>query len=358
MFYNKGMIRLFFMTFFVFLVSFPFLQGQELATAPEEGTEAELTENLPSPFPLSQLLTIALRKSVSWAPDWELRIPPDAFRVNGSQPSSITLLIGEEKYRTLWDRRGALIEFPFLLNGSFAQVKVTLNSSGVISRFNITERIETEVKVEREYSEYEGLYEDYAVNGIETEIIWVERLWQVDFIERDFARARITQDETTFFAALRYNPLHSSETWFDAEGTMLTHFTFRSQYSDGKLNLLEFVSRSEEGEEEEWYHYNSFGLVSEIESPQGLFRASYSGERHPRYWRQHTEDLQNNYYLQWDLRGFLNRMVYEENSSESAYEYTVDNRGNWVERRETIMIPQFGVLAPSPGLTIKRIITY
>jgi hypothetical protein len=72
--------------------------------------------------------------------------------------------------------------------------------------------------------------------------------------------------------------------------------------------------------------------------------------------------------LQWDERGLLVRLsgggpAGEEGSTaaeflESRYDYTLDARENWTERRERKMARRFGALAAGPGPVIKRVIQY
>jgi len=303
---------------FIFFYAFSLLYGQNLET--ESGnTEGNVASDLANPFPLGTLLLTASQKNISWNPNWDIAIPPDAFTVLNRKPVSITLIINEEKYRLVWDQKGFLTEFPTLLNGSFAQVKVSYNNSGAVRGFLITEK---------------------------------EKNWQVDFIGKEIltSLARVTQDET-------YNPTNIVETWFSVEGNTLANFTIRSVYMNGNIDMLSLVSYVNEEETTVWHYYNSFGHISEIADQNSVFSALYTQENRPRYWKQFTEDGQKNYVLQWDNRGFLNR-IYNDDFSESYYEYTLDNRGNWIERREVRMIPQGGILVPYEGLTIKRLISY
>jgi len=310
---------------FIFFCAFSFLYGQNLET--NGNTEENTALDLPNPFPLGTILLTTSQKNILWNPNWDIAIPPDAFTVLNRKPISITLLVNEGKYNLVWDRKGFLAEFPILLNGSFAQVKVFYNNSGVVRGFLITEK---------------------------------ERVWQVDFIGKEILTsiARITQDETIYFVALSYNPTNIIETWFSVEGNMLANFTIRSVYTNGNnIDMLSLISYVNEEETTVWYYYNSFGYISEIEAQNSVFSVLYTQEKRPRYWKQSTEDGQKNYVLQWDNRGFLNR-IYNDDLSELYYEYTLDNRGNWIERREVRMVPQGGILVPYEGLTIKRLITY
>ena len=344
----KSMTRRFFSLIFIFLYTLSFLDGQETEYTGVEALTAEIgaadddiaeIENLPAIpkiFPLGPIIKAVSQRNVSWRPDWTLAIPPDAFRVLNGRPSSIVLIINEGEFRASWDRSGNLLEFPFLLDGSFVQVKLSFVpcGSGDIMAFSV---------------------------------IGAELNTKVEFIgeESRSSLARVTDQEgNVFFTALRYTRLSIEETLFDVEGNMLAHFSSGSKYINGIANMLALVSYTSEsaGEEIEWYHYDSFGHISEVQTPHGVFSALYSSERRARHWRQNNiEGVQEDYTLQWDNVGFLNR-IYGVNPPELfreyVYEYKLDARGNWIERHETLMLPVFGVLAPSSGLTVRRIITY
>jgi hypothetical protein len=85
----------------------------------------------------------------------------------------------------------------------------------------------------------------------------------------------------------------------------------------------------------------------------------------PRYWERRPvseADEAGNFSLQWDEANFLVRIRGEPENSGSfvdyRYEYELDEKGNWIERRETRMIRAFDLLVPSPGITIKRVLEY
>ncbi|MDR2485334.1 MAG: hypothetical protein LBD55_08065 [Treponema sp.] len=337
-------MRRFSLLAFVFFISLSLLPGQEdqETGVPEDAVESENQETAdkPAPFPLGPILVSALQKGVPWRPDWGLAMPPDAFRLVSGRPLSITLTINEEKYRVLWDRKGALLEFPLALNGVFVQVQAVFRSSGAMQSLIIT---------------------------------GAEPPRQIDFIGKEvpLSLARVTQDGTVCFVALRYDPVDIAETWYDQEGTALAGFISRSRYTRGYPNILTLESRYEGKETSEWYYYDSFGNISEIQAPGAVFSVLYSREQHPRYWKRRIFDASNpdvpalleNYTLQWDEQGLLVRMAGisgrdDSDAADFRYEYTLDSRGNWIERREIRMIRRLGVLVSSPGLTVKRVITY
>jgi hypothetical protein len=331
---------------FIFFISLSLLWGQagrEQDADEDAPTVSEVQEpsNTPNPFPLGPMLITTIQGTVSWRPDWTVAMPPDAFRVSSGQPVSITLSLEEQEYRIRWNNKGSLAEFPFLLQGQFVQVEILFDASNNMKGLLV--RSADEVP------------------------------WQIDFIGEKGAPlsiARITQGESVSFAALRYDPTLIAETWYDQEGKPLADFTSLSRYTGENLQTLTLTSRYTEEEATDWYYYDSFGNISEINGSGGVFSVLYSREQYPRYWKRQpleaaesgiTEPLEK-YTLQWDEQGFLLRIAEtsegKEDRSDLHYEYTLDNRGNWIERREIRMIQQLGVLTSSPGLIVKRVISY
>ncbi|MCL2320427.1 MAG: hypothetical protein FWC45_10105, partial [Treponema sp.] len=112
-----------------------------------------------------------------------------------------------------------------------------------------------------------------------------------------------------------------------------------------------------------------------IAGPGGLFGVLYYREDLPRYWERlprtgmagGTKDREGagNFSLQWDEEGSLVRISYRtaspgtfESPVEYRYDYTLDERGNWIERREIRMIRRLGLLVPLPGITFTRVLEY
>jgi hypothetical protein len=346
------MVSRFSLLVFIFCIFRSFVWGQvgqeqntHEAEVPPASETQEKTDTS-NPFPLGPMLLTTLQGRVSWRPDWDVTMPPDAFRVSSGQPVSITLSLEEREYRIRWDKNGSLMEFPFLLQGQFVQVETLFEAPGIIKGFVIHAGSETP--------------------------------WKIDFIggkDAPLSIARLNQGETFYFGALRYNPIYIAETWYDQEGNAQADFISLSQYTGEDIQLLTLESRYEGKEATEWYHYDGFGNMSEINGAGGLFSVLYAQEQCPRYWKrqvldpasdQETAGPLQQYTLQWDERGFLvcisetseSNEDNKEDLSELRYEYTLDTRGNWIERREIRMIPRLGVLTSSPGLTVKRVISY
>ncbi|MDR0312211.1 MAG: hypothetical protein LBI14_01290, partial [Treponema sp.] len=101
-------------------------------------------------------------------------------------------------------------------------------------------------------------------------------------------------------------------------------------------------------------------LVTEKRNSGGIYSVHYINEDLPRYWnRQYPEAEAEFYSLQWDMIGLLVRLREEQSGgADSRYEYVIDSRGNWIERQEIKMIAINGLLVPTQGQTVKRIIEY
>jgi hypothetical protein len=163
---------------------------------------------------------------------------------------------------------------------------------------------------------------------------------------------------------LTYTTRGFSETWFDAEGTGLAYWeaNFIPHYDGNRLKNLEGAAGT--GAVFGEWDYDSGGNLAAIREPGGTYSALYNHRGLPRYWeRRPSPELFESYTLQWDERGHLVRLSGssgpgDENLVDFRYDYSLDERGNWTERRETRMFRRFGVLFPAPGFTIKRTIIY
>jgi hypothetical protein len=165
---------------------------------------------------------------------------------------------------------------------------------------------------------------------------------------------RVRQGDAYSFVVLRYSQ-DIAETWFDGEGKPLFAITLDKDGKGGE------------------YHYNNQGLISGIQFPIGTWSAVYTADGLPRYVHRQfpasaepevsgeSQTAYERYTLQWDEAGRLVRLSGgpgEIPLMDCRYSYTLDSRGNWVERREIRMINQGERLFPSPGLTVKRTIDY
>jgi YD repeat-containing protein len=173
----------------------------------------------------------------------------------------------------------------------------------------------------------------------------------------------------------------ASETWYDPAGNAL--FIIITEHSAGKSLRLSFQDGAAEiPPAETSYYYDSTGALTGISSPGGEWSVLYDALGRPRYWERRpaagassapaaggrtvpggSGGSPGNYTFQWDERGLLVRFYggppgETENGIDCRYEYTLDERGNWIERREIRMIPRSGRLIPVPGRTLRRHIDY
>jgi YD repeat-containing protein len=204
------------------------------------------------------------------------------------------------------------------------------------------------------------------------------------------ALARIGHGGAWYFAAPEYLETRTNETWYDAEGLAQGFFSLEYRLEDGARRLVSTDNRSDQDELIVVYDYNSAGRVSGISAPEGEYAALYNAAARPRYW----ERPEGAYTLQWDEQGFLVRITGvswdrigtsldgagtsldgtgtppdgagtprdetapEPRQIDIRYEYTLDERGNWIERRETSFVRRFGRLVPDTDATIHRVINY
>jgi hypothetical protein len=335
------------------LAAFSALPGQD---APDSGL-----------FPLSLLLDAAVSGESPWRPDWPAAMPPDSFDLVAGRAAALTLVLpagyeegafgngsgdsegaagdtaeedGEAavEYRLVRDAAGRFVEFPFFANGVLYQARADYG--------------------EAEPSEPRKIVLDNPVTPDP---------WEFEFLEyRQGAPslARISHGGAWYFAAPEYLEKRTNETWYNAEGLAQGFFALEYRLQDGARRLVSTDSRSDEDEIILVYDYNSAGRLSGISAPEGEYAALYNAASQPRYW----ERPEGAYTLQWDEKGFLVRLAGEfrdetDDAAESRlidirYEYTLDERGNWIERREISFDRRFGRLVPGSSATIYRAIDY
>lgn len=315
--------------------------------------EAEPPEESESPgegpvfFPVNALLSALRAPDIRWQPNWPITMPPDAFVVEHGQARSITLTMESGLLQISWNRTSP-VDFPFLFQGKFIQTRRIFEESGKIRELIIDE---------------------------------AGRLWHIEFPDGDdptLLIIRITQGEEVFFGVIQRALIRDMETWYDRDGTPLAVFTYRFDRSGEGPRIVK-IQNQHTGEEAQTEQYqDSFGNISEIISPLGRFSARYTKDGRPRYWDRWIllpmpagedgeesvlPEFHQSYTFQWDEAGFLVRITGtpgpgEEDPVDIRFDYTLDERGNWIERREIRMIPRFGVLVPSPGPRISRAIEY
>jgi hypothetical protein len=324
-------------------------------------------------FPFSPLIETAVSGHIPWRPDWPPVIAPDAFRVSagavsageapgGEAPaggfSALTLRLDTGEYR-LRRGEGGWVEFPALLRGSFYQAQALFADAGAVSRITVL----------------------------------TEEPWELDILAYAGGRPsliRASHGGNVYFAVPEYRDGRVSETWYDQEGKAAAVFFLEYTVSGNREGLRGLKALKEGGEETEAYDYDNRGNISALSSPGGDFSALYTAGGLPRYWERRPlreeeaapvspegelspagevlpispEGIGETYTLQWDERGLLVRItgtVAEAAGAEPVdlrYEYSLDERGNWIWRRETRMLRRFGVLISAPGTECGRSIEY
>ena len=330
-------------------------------------------------FPLNLLLDAARSGAILWQPDWPAAMPPDAFSLITGQARSLTLTLpagildtanaevfgdavasaglanspaavpgeipntgtagnaaeGEAatlEYRITRDAGGRFLEFPFFRDGIFYQAAVVYDDA-------VPERI----------------------GKITLDNPAASDPWEFEFLEytrEDPSLVRINAGGSWFFAVPEYLNRRTNETWYDPDGLAQAFFALEYREADGKKQLFSINSRSDQADGETGaeaittYDYNSSGRISSVDAPAPS-SALYTAAARPRYW----ERPDARYTLQWDETGFLSRQTTDQ-ELDIRYEYTLDERLNWTERREIPLTRRFGRLIPGGGMVIRRNITY
>jgi hypothetical protein len=326
-----------------------FLDAQEDASDTSSGHPADLS--------ITALVETAKGRLLGWRPDWPLSVPPDLFyAVPGSAVAVITVAFEAPKERFAeqaggesaesgnagkenagrerdeevapgvvsveW-RNGRLARFPVFHNSSFIQAAANYNASGVL----------------------DGI----SAEGLEMTFLRFDE-------EARPLIARIRTENGYFFAALEYRPDGVTETWYDENGLP------QSVLSIGKSGESVRIRYGENGAEAEarQFFFNSYGSVSEIRTPEGTWSAQYERRGFPRYLERKPKTGLERYRFQWDEAGRLTRLsgVRDGSAADSRFEYILDDRGNWILRREITMTNRSGRLFPGPGAVIRRRIQY
>jgi hypothetical protein len=315
------------------------LSAQEAAGASGE-TSPEADEGAgPGLFSVALLVHAAYAGNSPWRPDWSPALPPDGFVLSSGDFRSLTLTLDSESYTLRRNGGGFFEEFPLLLDGTLRRVQADFEPSGAIRELRINDEIPWRIEVL-----------EYAENPC--------------FPAPAPARVRVLREERVYFVLLVYTTRGFSETWFDAEeaGLVFWEADFIPLPGGNRLKRLERADRT--GAVLGNLDYDSGGNLVEIRGPGGTYSVLYDRRGLPRYWeRRPAPEVFESYTLQWDEGGFLVRVSGAagpgaEDLVDLRYEYSLDERGNWTERRETRMFPYFGVLFPGPGLTVKRTIHY
>jgi hypothetical protein len=305
----------------------------------------------PAGLSVTALVEAAEGLSLDWRPDWPLSAPPDLFYTlpesgaagitvtfeppeNGfaeQEPAAGESVAGETvageiagvEISAEW-QNGRLVRFPVFRDSSFIQAKAEYDASGTLT----------------------------GITGEDLEMA----ILAYDEGGRPVT-VRIKTEGAYFFAAVEYVPDRITETWYDENGSP------RNVLYAGKTGDSVSITYGENGAEAETtkFFFNSYGSVSEIRSPEGSWSARYERRGFPRYLERNLGNGPERYSFQWDEAGRLTRLsglTEDGRSADSRFEYDLDDRGNWIVRRELTMTNISGRLFPGPGAVVKRRIQY
>jgi hypothetical protein len=286
-----------------------------------------------------------------WRPDWPPQIPVDAFRVLSGEISRATIEGEGISLNLTFDPQGRLEEFPFMLNGRMAQVNLVYNGFAEKKEMFIT------------FPSWDGYYSSD------------EEPWKLEFLEYRGSSpylVRASRLDVWYFVYFSGTMDEILETWYDVTGNFVDAFAFSLIEIDNEKRVGVMRDYRDPGSTD--FFYDSRGLLTESVGPLGVYKVLYYREDLPRYWERRpageTDSSEGEFAFQWDGTGFIPRATGESGDGQFdyRYEYSVDERGNWIERRVIQMVYQPGILqpgllqsgllAPSPGLTYRRILEY
>jgi hypothetical protein len=298
------------------------------AQIPPARTLPEIRAEVPASgrFSAAILLAASTGQNLSWRPGWPVTLPPDLFVVSGDSGELAVSMDGSSSLvLELSGSNGR--KFPVFMDGFVFQAA---SSSGRIT--------------------FGG--------GFVLETL------QADEESRP-TLVRILLDNY-YFVTIVYNHVLGlvEETWYDQDGGPLYLVTVDPALP-AVLRRVSFTSAADTGAPEPVVddyavERNSYGLISRISAPWGIVSALYQGSGLPRYVEQQTPDSPETarYSFQWDEAGRLVSLSGADPAVEYRYEYELDRRGNWIERREIIMENNAGYLVPRKGITWRRRISY
>jgi hypothetical protein len=290
-----------------------------------------------------------------WRPDWPPELPPDAFRAlrpgEGPVFLSAELLFDSVVYRFSREQDGRVKELPFLLKGELIQAKFFYNDDSLITRVVLE-------------SAGSGEGDPGDIHS-----------WVLEVLEYEDSRPSflmVSRAGAYSFVLLKRTEGEILEAWYDPEAEILAvhEYTLR----DRAAQILSFSRDAPDAAgSDERYYFDSRGLLTGISGSSGEFSVLYYLEDLPRYWEYRpaaapgAEEADavpkgGRYSFQWDEKGLLVRLtgtIGEDGEPlDRRYEYTLDERGNWIERREIRMVPYMDLLAPLQGPVIKRNLVY
>jgi len=339
-----------FSSFFLLFFLFTFR-----VTLPAQEQNGEKSDG--SIFPLALVLEWADYAAEGWMPDWPLEIPPDAFKVLSGEISSCEIIGDDFSLGSEFDEEGKALAFPFVMNGKIAQAALTYTEGSELSEVAVAFPSGDD-PWNLEFLEYRNTF-PYLVRACCGDGTSDSGIW--------------------YFIYYSWGVSEILETWYDENGKTVGIYGF-TLAEVGRKSRIRAVKDYSDPENSMEFFFDSRGLVTGVLEPVGVFNVLYFRENSPRYWERQpvaadTGDgkteintaldatvFGGKFSLQWDEAGFLRRLSREDENADVfidyRYDYTLDEWGNWVERRETRMIRDLGLLVPSSGSTFRRVLEY
>ncbi|MDR0314089.1 MAG: hypothetical protein LBI14_10905, partial [Treponema sp.] len=230
----------------------------------EVGIDIE-DEPVATPFPLALVLEEAefFHDNIAWQPDWPLEFPVDAFRPVSNDWLSITVAYGDIQYSFRRDNKSKLLEFPFMLEGSFVQVR--LEYSADVTGEDLLKFI-------------------YVGENARLEVL--------EYLDGRPSLIRVFSDGIYSFVLIRYGTGVIVESWFDRDGVFLDMFEYRQ--SPGYERITRYKSFSTQ--EESLIYFDSRYLVTEKRNSGGIYSVHYINEDLPRYWNRQYPEAEAEFY--------------------------------------------------------------
>jgi hypothetical protein len=311
----------------------------------EEGASDEADGGFKPPA-LTLLLESVRWGEPLWRPGWPPDFPPDGFRLRKGAYRSLSIKKGDEEFR--FCREGEERDFPLFMEGVLVRGKL--------------------------FYDKESRLRGAGAGDWELEILAYE-----DDLP---SLVRMKTGEGWYFAGLKRRGNSILETWYDEAGGILSLWVYETlpPGEDFRIVSRESLLGTEQGSASRYY-FDGRGLPGTVESGEETTEALYYREDLPRYGSVKNaaggRGGERRFSFQWDEEGFLTRVsvsplgtdpaeepagvetpAVAEVPAEYRYEYTLDEKGNWIERREILMFRRGGFLVPAPGEPVTRIIEY
>ena len=296
-----------------------------------------------------------------WQPDWPADLPPDAFMVNYGELSRVTL-IGDAfslEYKTGEDN--CLLSFPMMLGGKFASVSFIYGLNPEIKEMEVMFEGDEPLKLD-----------------------FLERFFLNNFYDYFPVVIRGSKAGSWFFIYLSGGGNEILESWYDEAGNFLGAFGYTTADIGAERRIVSIRENADPDPEMSTLRYfDSRGFITESSGPGGVFKAHFYKDDLPRYWERRPVEKSSEwtgdgtaagtpdspvpgagkFTFQWDDGNFLVRMTGASDDAgqtilDNRYEYSLDEKGNWTERREVRMFRSGDLLVPGPGTSYKRVLEY